>query len=58
MDRESREIKVARSMAWERAKGELRSMLPTYWDNDAAYQEFKAHTESYINYIEGEGVQE
>jgi len=28
---ESREVLTLRLMAWERAKGELRAMLVTYW---------------------------
>lgn len=28
---ESHEVLTLRAMAWERAKGELRAMLATYW---------------------------
>ena len=31
---ESREIITLRQMAWERAKGELRDMMQTYWENE------------------------
>ena len=28
---DSRELKTMRTMAWERAKGELQALLHTYW---------------------------
>ena len=41
-DRETMEMKMMRAMAWERAKGELKSMLVTYnggSGNDHKYKE-------------------
>lgn len=31
---ESKELRTLRLMAWARAKGELESILSTYWDGD------------------------
>jgi hypothetical protein len=33
---ESREVLTLRLMAWERAKGELRAMIATYWPTPSA----------------------
>ena len=36
---ESNEIITLRYMAWERAKGELQSLLHTYWDDNYIHLE-------------------
>ena len=35
---ESKETKIMRSMAWERAKGELNSILFSFYDDDINYK--------------------
>ena len=35
---ETLEIKIMRAMAWERAKGELMSMLQTFFDNKEKFE--------------------
>jgi len=55
---ESTEIKTMRSMAWERAKGELRSMQQTFWDNDEAFECFKKASEDFIEHVEDHGLYE
>ncbi len=54
---ESREIRALRSMAWERAKGELESMYHTYWESPN-YSAFVKLVEEFISKIEDEGLQE
>jgi hypothetical protein len=36
---ESREVLTLRLMGWERAKGELRAMIATYWPTPSAHQD-------------------
>jgi hypothetical protein len=55
---DTREIRTMRNMAWERAKGELNSVLVTYWDDDEKYQPMKEAIEEFVNKIEGEALQE
>lgn len=50
MDNESKELKVMRSMAWQRAKGEMRSMMETYhrdWEKEYRPKEFKSKFEHF-----------
>lgn len=55
---ESKEIRVMRSMAWERAKGEMRSMWHTYYDMESnKYDEFKVKMDEFIAYIESYELQ-
>lgn len=54
---ESREIRVMRNMAWERAKGELESILCTYYGNDN-YDKFEEKLNEFVKYIEDWGIQE
>lgn len=59
MSKESREIKTMRYMAWERAKGELRSMLQTYWEEDTfGYCELEEVFSDFIKKVEDRGLQE
>jgi len=53
---ESKEILTMRAMAWERAKGELRAYLQTYWsgNEEAAYEKADAKIEAFIEDFEGE----
>jgi len=54
---ESKEvIGTMRNMAWERAKGELNSILCTYYNDD--YYEFKSLLNIFITNIEDLGLQE
>ena len=53
LEHESREIKVMRAMAWERAKGELFSMLWTYYENSPTDEDWFAILDALItNFIE------
>ena len=57
MEEDSKEIRTMRTMAWERAKGELKSILQTYCDispNYENYHEFDIRLSEFINYIEDE----
>lgn len=55
---ESREIRTLRSMAWERAKGELSSMKQTFWDNGGNYKNFIDVLDKFIKTVEDRGLQE
>jgi hypothetical protein len=55
MKEESYEIRTMRNMAWERAKGELRSILHTYWRNEESFEKYKEHMERFVSQIENNG---
>ena len=63
---ESPEIRAMRHMAWERAKGELRSMLHTFrpiYGNGGTplptgYEELDAAIKEFIQKVEDEGLYE
>ena len=53
--------RLARNMAWERAKGELKSMLHTFWGDTAIegqYDKFDAKLEEFVTDIEDNGLHE
>lgn len=50
-------IKTLRAMAWERAKGELRSVLTTYHDDDN-FDRANEEIEGFIKRIDDEGLAE
>jgi hypothetical protein len=41
-----------RAQAWERAKGELNSMLHTYWNGDGKFKDFDAALKEFIEKVE------
>lgn len=54
---------LLRHMAWDRAKGELRSMLHSFWPDydpssgkrlDTGYEEMEANIEKFIKDFEGD----
>ena len=49
---ESKELKAMRYMAWERTKGELNSMLVTYWGQVEKYDRLSQAINDFINDIE------
>lgn len=62
---ESNEIRTMRQMAWERAKGELRSMLVSYWPtythgnkDESNYERMRVAIEQFVEHVEREGLQE
>lgn len=58
---ESKEIRAMRCMAWERAKGELRSMLQTYFTEDEQRDKYEGMRETikeFIGVVESHGFQE
>jgi hypothetical protein len=48
-----RVLRNLRHMAWERAKGELRSMTHTYWDDREKFVTLKRKMEEFIADVEG-----
>lgn len=56
-------IRVMRNMAWERAKGELNSMLQTFYDDidNSSLGQFKELSKAvtkFIEKVEDDGLQE
>jgi hypothetical protein len=49
---------ILRMMAWERAKGELRSMLVTYVNDMDNYKRLEIAIEGFIKDVEDNGKQE
>lgn len=49
---------MLRAMAWQRAKGELYSILETYpsQGEDEEFESFSAALENFINLVEDEGM--
>ena len=59
MKEKSRELRVLRAMAWERAKGELNAMLHTYYPLDGMrYDQFSTQLHKFIRQIEQNGLHE
>jgi len=57
---ESRELRAMRTMAWERAKGEIEAMKTTYYASgiDDRLERFIEVVDSFIEHIENHGLQE
>ena len=58
MSEESREIKTMRAMQWQKAKGELRAILETYWNNPDGFKGMSEAIESFIEHVEDNGLRE
>ena len=62
MSTENTMTSVMRSMAWERAKGELQSMMYTYLaegvSDGARYEAFKEASARFIDDVEDRGLAE
>ena len=54
----NRIVRNMRHMAWERAKGELKSMGHTYWDQEEAFEKFEAALDRFIEEVESNGLHE
>jgi len=52
---ESRELTTMRQMAFERAKGELNSILHTYFSNGENFLKFNELLEKFIDEVESSG---
>ena len=57
---EERVIRNLRHMAWERAQGELKSMLHTFWSGgkDEQYKELDKEITDFIARIKNKGLHE
>lgn len=55
-NRETLEIRTLRVMAWERAKGELRGVLNSYWGNDN-YEAMQKAVDEFIEKVESDELQ-
>ena len=55
---ETRTIAVIRNMAWDRAKGELNSMLQTIYGDQDKFEELESAISEFVNLVEENGLQE
>lgn len=56
---DDRVLRALRGQAWERAKGELGSMLTTFWDghgNDEQFQKANKAIKEFIKHVEDNGL--
>ena len=54
---DSTQMRTIRAMAWERAKGELKSMLHTYWTDEDKYDVFHLELDNFIKKVEMDELQ-
>jgi len=52
------QIRILRTMAWQRAKGELYSMLETFYNNVDQFEALKKEIAEFVNYVENNALQE
>jgi len=55
---DERVLSTLRLQAWERAKGELNSMLQSYWGFDGKFESMDEAVTDFIEKVESEGWQE
>jgi len=55
---ERRIFMTMRQMAWERAKGEIESMLRTYWDEEEKFEEIDKAFRDFVGHVEDHGLHE
>lgn len=59
---ETKEMRLLRAMAWERAKGELKSMLHSYYNaspgGDDNFEKMNSLTKEFIVRVEENGLHE
>ena len=53
---ESDEIRTMRYIAWQRSKGELESVLCTYWGNMESMEKINKLTQAFIKTVEDDGL--
>lgn len=51
-------LRSMRAMAWQRVKGELRSMLETYWGDDPKFSAMDKAIKDFIEDVEDNGKHE
>lgn len=51
-------IRVMRAQAWQRAKGELMSILETYWKETEQFERMSDLTQQFISAVQDEGLAE
>ena len=51
-------LRTMRSMAWDRAKGELFSMLQTFWNKEenGMFEKLRKHIELFVKDVEDGGL--
>lgn len=57
---DSRILHAMRAMAWQRAKGEMASIMETYYadQDDDKYERFKESFEAFVKHVQDEGLAE
>lgn len=51
---EERTLATLRAIAWQHAKGELKAMLVTYYDDEEEYEALRLAIEEFIKQVEDE----
>lgn len=55
---DTRVLKTMRAMAWERAKGELYSILNTFWGEEGAFEAMRTEIEKFCAVVDSNGLVE
>ena len=55
-DYESKELRTMRMMCWERAIGEMKAALQTYWGNKEGWEESEKFVNKTIKEAEDHGI--
>ena len=58
MNQDDKFLRTLRTMAWQRAKGEINAMLNTYWKEDDKHTQLRALFIDFVSNVESEGLQE
>lgn len=53
---DSRLLRTMRYMEWEKIKGQLSSMLHTYWGDEKKFEEASKHVNRFIKRIDDYGI--
>jgi hypothetical protein len=51
-------IRTMRAMAWERAKGELQSILVTFWGEQDSFEQLTKEIDAFVKQVEDNGLAE
>lgn len=55
---EDKTIRTLRTQAWERAKGEMNSMLHTFWNENEQCEALQSAIDEFIEKVEENALQE
>ena len=55
---EEKILSTMRAQSWQRAKGELRAVLETYWDSHVRFREMSDAIQDFVKMVEDRGLAE